>query len=284
MSSDPEITRIVRSWLDEGVTALPDRVLDAVLDQVPATPRRRSTWWPAPWSRPTNNSLVVALAGAAVTVAITLIGLGLLVGDRVGGPGTDDAAPSPTSSVTDLPTGFTSIEAGRYRLGIGLSADVTFEVPEGWSACGYSAFEQGVCRPSTDAGGVSFLAVENVVVHPCDNRLADPPAGRSIDSFLAAVGSLANFSVTEPVEITRGDLAGQQLIVTAPADPQCQELRTWSVPGRTNGVHAGEVNVLDVFDVGGRLLAVAGAYRPGVLSSDEIAEIRAIMESVEIRP
>ena len=29
MSSDRDTTRIVRSWLDEGVTALPDRVLDA---------------------------------------------------------------------------------------------------------------------------------------------------------------------------------------------------------------------------------------------------------------
>jgi len=38
MSTDRDTTRIVRSWLDEGVTVLPDRVLDAVLDQVPATP------------------------------------------------------------------------------------------------------------------------------------------------------------------------------------------------------------------------------------------------------
>ena len=35
-----DATRIVRSWLDEGVTQLPDRVLDAVLDEVPATPQR----------------------------------------------------------------------------------------------------------------------------------------------------------------------------------------------------------------------------------------------------
>ena len=35
MSTDRETTRILRSWLEEGVTALPDRVLDAVLDQVP---------------------------------------------------------------------------------------------------------------------------------------------------------------------------------------------------------------------------------------------------------
>jgi hypothetical protein len=31
MSTDRDTTRIVRSWLEEGVAALPDRVLDTVL-------------------------------------------------------------------------------------------------------------------------------------------------------------------------------------------------------------------------------------------------------------
>ena len=44
MSTDRDTTRIVRSWLEEGATALPDRVLDAVLDQVPATSQRRPLW------------------------------------------------------------------------------------------------------------------------------------------------------------------------------------------------------------------------------------------------
>ena len=44
MSSDRDTTRIVRSWLEEGVTELPDRVLDAVLDELPATHQRRVTW------------------------------------------------------------------------------------------------------------------------------------------------------------------------------------------------------------------------------------------------
>ncbi len=37
MSTERDVNRIVRSWMDEGVTALPEHVLDAVLDQVPAT-------------------------------------------------------------------------------------------------------------------------------------------------------------------------------------------------------------------------------------------------------
>ena len=46
MNSDRELTRIVESWLEEGVNVLPDRVLDNVLDRVPVTPQRRP-WWRA---------------------------------------------------------------------------------------------------------------------------------------------------------------------------------------------------------------------------------------------
>ena len=59
MSTDRDTTRIVRSWLEEGVTALPDRVLDAVLDQVPATSQRRP-WWPARRFREMNKALKLA--------------------------------------------------------------------------------------------------------------------------------------------------------------------------------------------------------------------------------
>ena len=54
MSTDRDVTRIVRSWLEDGATALPDRVLDNVLDQLPATSQRRA-WWPARRLREMNS-------------------------------------------------------------------------------------------------------------------------------------------------------------------------------------------------------------------------------------
>ena len=280
MSFDPDTTRIVRSWLDEGVTQLPDRVLDAVLDEVPATPQRRTTWWPA--RRPSIARFAAATALAtAVVVVITLIGLGVLGGDRVGGPGADEPTPTPARA---LKTGLRPIEPGRYTLAAGFPADITFDVPDGWDACVYSVFEQGLCSPSGDAGGVSFLAVDNVVVHPCDTGLLDPPAGRSVEAFLSAMRDLSGFSMSEPVGITRSGVAGHQVTVTAPADPQCGALRTWSVPDRVNGVHAGEVNVMEVFDIGGQVVAIVGSYRPSVLPAEEMAALRSILDSVEIHP
>ncbi|MDP9244616.1 MAG: hypothetical protein M3O77_06005 [Chloroflexota bacterium] len=97
MSTDRDTTRIVRSWLEEGVTALPDRVLDTVLDQVPATPQRRPTWSPRRFA-PMNRLFLTASAAAAVLVVV-IIGYNLL--PRTGGVGTQPTvAPSPSSSPT----------------------------------------------------------------------------------------------------------------------------------------------------------------------------------------
>ena len=97
MSADRDTTRIVRSWLEEGATALPDRVLDAVLDQVPATSQRRPLW-PAWRFREMNNALKLAIAAVAVVV-VAVVGITLLPrSGGVGGPG-----PSPTPSPATEP-------------------------------------------------------------------------------------------------------------------------------------------------------------------------------------
>ena len=75
MSSDRELTRIVRSWLEEGVNVVPDRVLDDVLDRVPVTSQRRPLW--RAWrKRLMNRTMQLAVAGAAaVLVAVFALGV-----------------------------------------------------------------------------------------------------------------------------------------------------------------------------------------------------------------
>lgn len=96
MSFDPETTRVVRSWLDHGVTQLPDRVLDAVLDQVPATPQHRAA------SRlvrrtPTMNKFVgIGFGAAAALVFAVIVGLQVIGLDNTGvvpGPTGTSASP-----------------------------------------------------------------------------------------------------------------------------------------------------------------------------------------------
>lgn len=92
MSTDRETTRLVRSWLDEGVTKLPDRVLDAVLDQVPATPQRRSGW--SAWRTYRMNTYAKLAVAAAAIVVVAVAGYQLL--PRNGGIGGPGPSPSPS--------------------------------------------------------------------------------------------------------------------------------------------------------------------------------------------
>ena len=113
MSTDREVTRIVRSWLEDGVNVLPDRVLDTVLDRVPATPQRRA-WWPARRVQRMNTMLKVALAVAAV-VAIVVAGINILPkSGGVGGtaPAPSSATPSPTAAPSPSPTSSLASTAG----------------------------------------------------------------------------------------------------------------------------------------------------------------------------
>jgi hypothetical protein len=96
MSTDRETTRVVRSWLDEGVTKLPERVLDAVLDQVPTTPQRRSGW--SAWRSYRMNTYARIAAAAAAAVLVAVVGYQFL--PRSSGPGGPPTpAPSPTPSL-----------------------------------------------------------------------------------------------------------------------------------------------------------------------------------------
>lgn len=106
MSTDRDVERIVRSWMDEGVTALPDRVLDAVLDQVPSTPQRRS-WWLARRFSPLSS---YARFGVVAAAAILAAAVGIAIyANSVGGPPPEASASSapslrPSPSAFALPT------------------------------------------------------------------------------------------------------------------------------------------------------------------------------------
>ena len=86
MSTDHDVTRIVRSWLEEGTTVIPDRVLDTVLDQVPTTHQRR-LWWPARRFPTVNSSALRIGLVAAVLIVAAVVGWRLLPGSiSPGGP------------------------------------------------------------------------------------------------------------------------------------------------------------------------------------------------------
>ena len=133
MTTNKEMERIVRSWLEPGLTTLTDDVLDPVLDQLPATPQRRR--WSARRIAHMSAFAKFAMAAAAVVV-VAIVGYNLL-----GPPGTSQVGgvpPSPNASTSPsvapsgspapiAPTSGT-IDPGRYRW-TSPGGDVTFVLP-----------------------------------------------------------------------------------------------------------------------------------------------------------
>ena len=98
MTSDRETLGRIGSWMENGRTRLPDHVLHAVLDQLPATPQHGPRWW-APRS-PTRPARARLAAAAVAIVAISVIGRAVLprfdVGPVVSPIATQTGAPSAT--------------------------------------------------------------------------------------------------------------------------------------------------------------------------------------------
>jgi hypothetical protein len=188
MKPDRDATGIVRSWLENGVTQLPDRVLDDVLLEIPAIPQRQRSRGGATLPE-LNRAAQVGLAAAAVLVVV-LMGLAVFSGGRgLGGP---IGSPSPTQTPTPmaLPQDQISLEAGAYVIGDPFPVRVTVEVPDGWTSCTYGPVEGGVCRD--DESGVTFVIVGNVVSDPCDPSQPQlvPPVGPSVDDLVNAISNL----------------------------------------------------------------------------------------------
>jgi hypothetical protein len=232
MSTDRDVTRIVRSWMDEGVTQLPDRVLDLVLDQLPATPQRRA-WWPARRSPVMNNALRIAVAAAAVLV-VALIGIQLFGGANVGGPGPSPSQSEPPSlapTPSPVPTAAAFPPAGELAIGrhsmtlagVPLSIELS---TAGWISNGDFGIDKGNFQLGTPDAASFILwpesAPDGVYADPCARTTLSPPAGPSAAELAAAVSTVPGTDlVSGPSEVTVGGYPAQHVVLIVPEDIGC---------------------------------------------------------------
>jgi hypothetical protein len=297
MSSDREVNRIVRSWLEEGVTTLPDRVLDNVLDQLPATPQRRARW-PARRLNP-MNTVRFAVAAAAVVVA-AVVGINLMPGPGVGTGPTAAPSPTPTSSpiTTALPA-FGALAPGTYVIDSPFPLRVSMVLGEGWNV--WSGVTSGVAAIYKDSPdppngkGIIVTLVANVYADPCDASAGAlvPQLGSTVDDLATA---LAGQPMTESSPVTDTSIDGYtgryleytypENYVPGPGDPGCeggQSLVRWpSVAGDRQAL-MGEHDKVWILDVDGVRLVIDAFSFPGATPADH-AEIQVIVESIQIEP
>jgi hypothetical protein len=287
MSTDRDVTRIVRSWLEEGVTALPDRVLDTVLDQLPATPQRRA-WWPARRYRDMNSFAKLAVAAAAVVV-VAIVGFSVLPrAGGIAGPG-PSATPTPTPSPAPSASPVTLLD-GELAPGTYVfvpctappcstsdeSIHLTIDVPSGWSGVvpGTVWIDENAA-PGGAALGIGFGG--NLPRDPC----LTTDCRRNHRRQVRERGAATRCS-TPRIPSTSASLASPEVIdLRLPADLPCEEFRPWEPGIYAQGPsHQWHLWILDV--AGTRV--VIGAMDYPATSPQRRAELQAMVESIQIEP
>jgi hypothetical protein len=197
MSTERDVTRIVRSWLHEDAHEDADRILNVVLDEIDTTPQRRAGWLARRF--PPMNSTPLRLGIAAVVVALAVfLGINYFSDANTGGPSstpeptaTVEPSPSPPASPPPLTQTFTSTLHG-----------ISLSYPEGWTA-------RAATEPWTDClyctGVLSHPQIDLLHRPPDDDglflRIASQPIGESApeDWVAAQMASDERCTTTEPI-------------------------------------------------------------------------------------
>jgi hypothetical protein len=238
MSTDNDVARALRSWLRESRHEDADRVLEAVVDQVPATPQRRSAWTAWRFDQ-VKTSAKLAIA-AAIVVVLAIVGVNLLQlgGPRVGGPrqsASQPAEPTPSSAASSTPLAefpqAGELAIGRHNLTLG-GVRLSIEVPSGgWVSNGQFGLDKGRYGLDTsdpqapDSAGFVFWtlsAPDNVYADPCTSTPLNPPAGPSAAELAAAVSRIPGVEVVqEPTPVTVDRMPAWKVVLTVPEGIGC---------------------------------------------------------------
>ena len=292
MTTERETLQIIGSWMEEGRTRLPDHVLDAVLDQLPAAPQRRPGW-SARRIADMNPLAKYAIATAAVVV-FAIVGFNLLSSN---GDSQVGASPStaPSSSPAPLaPETGEIIAAGRYRWD-SPSVDVSFDLPDGWNGRenhpGLMMKNEG--KPGEEFGlNFTNARYEDIKVSgdPCEaGELV--PVGETVDDLVTALDDQKS---TDAVvgEIAAGSVTGERIELrkTPGLDrSQCTDgfegpFAIWANGAENDFVAWGDgQGVIYIFDVDGTRLVFEAPF--GVDAPEaQIEEVDAIVRSFEFSP
>jgi hypothetical protein len=299
MSTDPETTRIVRSWLGTDQHESADRVLDAVLSRLETTPQRRHLW---PARRHTHMTDVTRIAaGAAAAIAIAVLGYTMIPSD--GGPGgpavpptlSPTLSPSPIPSATASTTSDGSIPAldnqtslgGRYLVGSGLRSHVTVAAPADWTAGDDWIVRGPKGYLSPDGMGIRFYPVQDVYKDPTDQGegVVLPRVGPTVSDLADAIVEHPGWTALQAVDVTMDGFDGKMVRLQIPRDAPEGEFYLFShaFGGQIWGLEAGQVFDIYIVDVAGERVVIDAFSYPGTSSSDLAAQ-RAVLDSIEFDP
>jgi hypothetical protein len=287
MSADRETTRIVRSWLEDGATRLPDNVLDAVLDELPSTHQRRSGW--TAW-RPfeMNKTLAFSAAGAAIVI-LAIVGIGLL---RPGGLNFGTPAETPIPTQTPEPRVLLEGAQGPGTFSTTPGGDnpdedpprIIFDMPEGWSAA--RTFFVGAENES-GAANLFFLQPSGLYSDPCleNSGTPDVSVGSTAESFAAALAANPSYDATATSDVVIGGHDAIRMELATPSEldySTCEsgQFWVWDAPLYSQVANRWDLWIIDLD--GTTMVLLSDVTNPA--SPELQGQVEAIVDSIRIGP
>lgn len=290
MTAEREVEMIVRSWLDEGITAMPQHVLNAALYEVSATRQRRpgDSW----------HAITVAHLGQWAAVAAALV-VGLYALGSYVVTARPSPSPSPAASAdagtSPLPFQLSGGQAldpsSRYVIDEPFPARITFAVPGGWYYGGYERAEAMIVRHDY-AAAIWFGYPTNVYMDACHWKLGaqDPPIGSTVFDLAEALRAIPALHPSAPEPIRFGSFSGLRMTMrgnTSAAGCDDDVLGVFTTPAsvwpmlRDSTSVARRRSTLYILDVDGARLVIE-VQRDGDAGSYVADEVQAILGSMEI--
>jgi hypothetical protein len=278
MSADRDANRIVRSWLREDRHEDADRVLNAVLDQLDATPQRHARSWLAR-RHPSMNAYLRAGAAAAALLFAALIGISVFGGGpNVVSPG-PTATPSPSISPSpSLQAWIGSLQPGRRNEAMLQGVRFSFRIPSegGWVTTQYNGMIRGALLPERWIGFLN--TVDSVASDPCTG--AARAVGPSVADLAEALTTIPGTESESPTDATVGGLPAKLVTFTINDDIGCAPSSFW-IYGRNSAYPNGIDSTIKVwvFELDGKRYTIHSDQED--LDSAGTQEIADIVDSIQ---
>ena len=296
MNGNTDFDRRAQSWLQDGPTEIPDRSLQAALDEVHVTSQQRFGA-----ARRTFNMNVNAfrLAAAAVAALFIIVAGGIYLGNnnRSGGAG---GLAAPTATPAPLPSNGL-LDPGRYRLGsaglVGSApATLSIMVPPGWTSNSSALVNKNYGPVEAADAGAAFVVwqISNRYKQPCsDHTLLEPAPGSSIDELLNSLASQPGIKAGPLTAVTVDGYSGKYVELTVATDiATCAVAQgeaplsgfwLWASPDGDRRYVQGsdEMDRIYAVDVGGTRFTFAARIPKRTTAADR-AELQAIIDSISI--
>jgi hypothetical protein len=198
MNANTDFDQLARTWLQDGPTTMPDRSLQAALDEVHVTSQQR--FGAARRVIPMNGNISRWVVAAVIGLLVIAAG-GIYIGNNsdTGGVG-GQPAPTPSPVPTPTPAAVVpgALAPGRYSVGDGFILPyLSLTFPAGWQT--YPG--QTAAFSKEGVSGIEFHIPANVNDDPClvGTSTAAPTTGPTVDDFIADLRQMQSFT-TGPVE------------------------------------------------------------------------------------